>query len=301
MQAKINTGGNENPHSDSFFSDSMQDFMKQMIFSLAGNFFFVPLDRVQVILQTQKGNTDIIVPYEGAFDIISRIISDQGIPALFRGATPSMITLLIEMVVKKIFSEIFPSDTSYSQNFDNLLQIMCLNVSKSVFSVLISYPFEVAATIYKADVNPTLKFKNFTDCMSQIYIKKSLKGLYQGWWLHAILEARLVVSSVLSEYTLSKYANDSSRMKAIMLPSLAFAATRTLTYPLQVVSRRLMVQTGNDNELYRDSMDCARKIYEKEGVSGFYAGFMFETLLTGVLLGSALVLNYYVTKAQQEL
>ena len=43
-------------------------------------------------------------------------------------------------------------------------------------------------------------------------------------------------------------------------------------YPLDTIRRRLMMQSGRDDILYRNALDCVRKIYQKEGASAFFKG-----------------------------
>ena len=49
-----------------------------------------------------------------------------------------------------------------------------------------------------------------------------------------------------------------------------------MTYPLDTIRRRLMMQSGRKDfdKQYKGSIDCHRKIMLKEGFRGFYGGFL---------------------------
>ncbi|KAA8897799.1 mitochondrial carrier domain-containing protein, partial [Sphaerosporella brunnea] len=64
--------------------------------------------------------------------------------------------------------------------------------------------------------------------------------------------------------------------------ALSSALGNLLIYPLNTVSTRLKVQRHamalrNDEELYESHFDAFRKIYEREGIAGFYHGAGWDT------------------------
>mmetsp|Transcript_29313 Transcript_29313/g.25915 ORF Transcript_29313/g.25915 Transcript_29313/m.25915 type:complete len:112 (-) Transcript_29313:74-409(-) len=62
------------------------------------------------------------------------------------------------------------------------------------------------------------------------------------------------------------------------------------TYPLDTVRRRLMMQSGRKDILYKNSADCFKKILKKEGSTAFYKG-QWTNIVSG--LGSSLMLVVY--------
>lgn len=63
-----------------------------------------------------------------------------------------------------------------------------------------------------------------------------------------------------------------------------------ITYPLDTVRRRLMMQSGRDDVLYKNTMDCFRKIYNNEGHYAFFKG-QWVNIVRG--LGCSLLLVLY--------
>lgn len=60
------------------------------------------------------------------------------------------------------------------------------------------------------------------------------------------------------------------------------AAAGLFSYPLDTVRRRLMMQSGRKELLYKGTIDCFRKIYQKEG--GFKP--FFKGALSNVFRGT---------------
>lgn len=65
-----------------------------------------------------------------------------------------------------------------------------------------------------------------------------------------------------------------------------------ISYPFDTVRRRMMMQSGRskDEIMYKNTLDCWRKIYSNEGPGAFFKG-AFSNVLRG--MGAALVLVFY--------
>ncbi|PIK55058.1 adenine nucleotide translocase insect2 [Apostichopus japonicus] len=63
-----------------------------------------------------------------------------------------------------------------------------------------------------------------------------------------------------------------------------------ISYPFDTVRRRMMMQSGRKDILYKNTLDCWRKIAKTEGGSAFFKG-AFSNVLRGT--GGALVLVLY--------
>ena len=75
----------------------------------------------------------------------------------------------------------------------------------------------------------------------------------------------------------------------------AFAQTTTtlagiISYPLDTIRRRLMMQSGRKVMMYSGTIDCAKKILADEGAGAFFKGAA-SNVLRGT--GGALVLVLY--------
>lgn len=75
-----------------------------------------------------------------------------------------------------------------------------------------------------------------------------------------------------------------------LLAQTCIITSSVMTYPFDTVRRRLMMESGKKDKLYSGSIDCWKKIFEKEGVNGFFRGCMTNSVKT---TSGALVLAIY--------
>jgi solute carrier family 25 (adenine nucleotide translocator) protein 4/5/6/31 len=63
-----------------------------------------------------------------------------------------------------------------------------------------------------------------------------------------------------------------------------------VSYPLDTVRRRMMMQAGLERNMHYNTLDCWKKIYSNEGVMAFYKG-AFTNMVRRT--GAALILVLY--------
>jgi len=62
------------------------------------------------------------------------------------------------------------------------------------------------------------------------------------------------------------------------------------SYPLDTIRRRLMMQSGRSDVMYKNTLDCFYKILQNEGPGAFFKGALSNVLRR---TGGALVLVFY--------
>ena len=77
---------------------------------------------------------------------------------------------------------------------------------------------------------------------------------------------------------------------ALTVAQVVTTAAGAVSYPLDSVRRRMMMQAGAAAPLYAGQLDCVRHVLAHEGAAGFYRGYG-ANLLRG--LGGALILVLY--------
>ncbi len=60
----------------------------------------------------------------------------------------------------------------------------------------------------------------------------------------------------------------------LAIGALAGVSAVTLSYPTDVIKRRLQVISLEGATKYTGIMDCIRKTYQKQGIGGFYSGLV---------------------------
>merc|ERR1719231_408228 len=268
-----------------------------------------PIERVKLVIQTQDANPKIrsgeVPRYTGIGNCFSRIMSEQGFAAFWRGNFTNCIryfpTQAFNLAFKDSIKKMFPK---YSPKKE-FAQFFMVNLASgglaAAGSLSIVYPLDYARTRLASDVGSGKKtFNGLGDC-----IMKTAKGpggfmaLYTGFGVSVvgIIGYRGLQLGTFDTITgLNPYKKD----KGIIGAATTFAAAQTAitigagaTYPFDTVRRRLQMQSEKpvEEHLYKGTMDCFNKIAAEEGLAkGLYKGFLANVVRS---VGGALVLVLY--------
>lgn len=164
-------------------------------------------------------------------------------------------------------------------------------------SLLMVYPLDFARTRLAVDVgraDSDRQFKGLGDCISKIMKSDGFTGLYRGFGI-SVIGIMLYRGAYFGLYDTGKPMLFGENKDANFFKMWAFAQTTTtlagwFSYPLDTVRRRMMMQSGRKDVMYEDTLDCFKKIYQKEGSKAFYKGAA-SNIIRGT--GAALVLVLY--------
>jgi solute carrier family 25 (adenine nucleotide translocator) protein 4/5/6/31 len=165
-------------------------------------------------------------------------------------------------------------------------------------SLLVVYPLDFARTRLAADMGKaskdgsadTRQFKGMGDCLYQIATKEGPIGLYRGFVvsLYGIIVYR------------AAFFGGYDTMKGMLMPKTVFESwmcaqvvttiAGLVSYPFDTVRRRMMMQAGKKEQLYKNTADCWAKIFAAEGMNGFFKGAT-ANIIRGS--GGAIVLVMY--------
>merc|ERR1711862_159581 len=243
--------------------------------------------------------------YTGIVDCFSRIHSEQGMAAFWRGNFTNCIryfpTQAFNLSFKDSIKKLFPKYNAKTQ-FGQLFAVnMASGGMAAAGSLCIVYPLDYARTRLASDVGSGKKtFTGLGDCIS-----KTMKGpggfmaLYTGFGVSVvgIVGYRGLQLGCFDTITgLNSWKKD----KGILGAVTTFAAAQTAitigagaTYPFDTIRRRLQMQSEKpvEEHLYKGTMDCFKKIAAEEGLaSGLYKGFVANIVRS---VGGALVLVFY--------
>jgi len=158
------------------------------------------------------------------------------------------------------------------------------------------YPLDFGRTRLAADIGKGVErqFSGLGNCITTIFRKDGLRGLYQGF---NVSVGGIIVyrAAYFGGYDTAKsiFLKDPNNPSFLM--SWLFAQTVTTlaglcSYPFDTVRRRMMMQSGRGEILYKNAIDCWFKLVRKEGLNSLYKG-AFSNVLRGS--GGAFVLVLY--------
>jgi solute carrier family 25 (mitochondrial folate transporter), member 32 len=158
--------------------------------------------------------------------------------------------------------------------------------------------------------NPTVAYRGFVDCLTQISKTEGLPGLYRGLLPSLLLVSHGAIQFAVYEelksaaYHLrdfirplgaSSVSEDRTLSSAEITAcgALSKLAASIVTYPSQVVRSRLQQRMDSRALQYKGVVDVLRKTLTREGVGGLYKGLVPNVLR--VMPQSALTFLVYET------
>ncbi|WFD47871.1 mitochondrial aspartate-glutamate transporter agc1 [Malassezia furfur] len=104
-------------------------------------------------------------------------------------------------------------------------------------------------------------------------------------------------------HTASTLRNLGESVYNFLLGGIAGSVGATLVYPIDLVKTRMQNQRSNvvgEALLYRNSLDCAKKVFQKEGFLGFYSGLVPQLLGVAPEKAIKLTMNDLVRNLSQD-
>jgi len=262
-----------------------------------------PIERVKLLLQTQDANAKLAgeKKYKGIVDCLVRVPKEEGVSAFWRGNLANVIryfptqalNFAFKDTYKKIFCPYNPKTDFWKFFFGNLAS----GGAAGATSLTVVYPLDFARTRLAADVGKgpaERQFSGLIDCLTKIYKSDGAKGLYQGFGI-SVLGIIAYRACYFGGYDTLKRVlfadnKNASIIFKFIVAQIVTSVSGLISYPLDTVRRRLMMQSGRKDILYKGTIDCFKKIYEKEGGKAFFKGAL-SNIFRG--MGASLVLVLY--------
>jgi len=262
-----------------------------------------PIERVKLLIQNQDemlkaGRLDR--PYKGIVECFTRTISAEGVPALWRGNMANVIryfpTQALNFAFKDTYKKIFCPFNPKTDFWKFFVGNLASGGAAGATSLMVVYPLDFARTRLAADVGKGAadrQFQGLTDCLSKIYKSDGMKGLYQGFGV-SVLGIIIYRACYFGGYDTLKRVLFSDGKSSILfkffIAQIVTGVSGLISYPLDTVRRRLMMQSGRADVMYTGTFDCIRKIRAQEGGRAFFKGAL-SNVLRG--MGASLVLVLY--------
>jgi len=281
----------------------MKDFIAGGISAAISKTAVAPIERVKLLLQVQHVSKQIAVDqrYKGIIDCFVRIPKEQGFLAFWRGNLANVIryfpTQALNFAFKDKYKQVFLGGVNKNEQFMRyFLGNLASGGAAGATSLCFVYPLDFARTRLAADVGKagaTREFTGLGNCLSSIYKSDGLVGLYRGFGV-SVQGIIIYRAAYFGFFDTAKGMLPDPKNTPFLI-SWAIAQTVTtvagiISYPFDTVRRRMMMQSGRADKMYKNTIDCWRKIYQSEGGNAFFKG-AFSNVLRGT--GGALVLVLY--------
>jgi len=267
-----------------------------------------PIERVKLVIQTQDANPKIksgeVPRYTGIGNCFTRIASEQGIGAFWRGNGTNIIryfpTQAFNLAFKDTIKGFFPKYNNRTDFWKFFGTQLASGGAAGAASLTIVYPLDYARTRLASDVGTGKKqFEGLADCL-----KKTASGpggfmsLYNGYGpsvagIIAYRGAQFGLNDTIMAF--NPYAKEFGMIAVVskfIVAQIAVTASGLVAYPFDTVRRRLQMESDKPmaDRMYKGTLDCGVKILKTEGFGGMYKGAL-ANIFRGV--GASLVLVLY--------
>jgi solute carrier family 25 (adenine nucleotide translocator) protein 4/5/6/31 len=284
------------------------DFLAGGVSGAISKTITAPIERVKLVIQTQDANPRIksgeVPRYTGIGNCFSRILSEQGMAAFWRGNGVNIIryfpTQAFNLAFKDSIKSMFPR---YNKNTETakfaLIQVLSGGMAGAA-ALTIVYPLDYARTRLASDVGVGKRqFNGLADCLA-----KTAKGpggvlsLYNGFGpsvagIFAYRGAQFGLYDTLIAFNpMAKEVGFVAICSKFVVAQIAVSVSGLVAYPFDTVRRRLQMESEKPmaDRMYKGTLDCGQKILKTEGMSGMYKGAL-ANIFRGV--GASLVLVLY--------
>lgn len=259
-----------------------------------------PLERVKLLLQTQHSNKQLTDrKFTGIGDCFQRTYREEGLLSFWKGNWTNVLryfpTTAFNFAFKDFFNRTFNKwDAKTSPGWFTFGNVMA-GGSAGACCMFLVYPLDFARTRLGVDIGKGDKrqFRGLTHCTMSILKSDGIRGLYNGILvsLYSIFLYRGLYfgSFDTGKRMIHDYSNRSFGFK-YMFAQIVTIVSETIVYPFDTVRRRMMMNSGEGVPIYKTTSECWRRVYNEEGMAGFYKGNLSNMMRS---VSSSLVLVLY--------
>jgi len=266
-----------------------------------------PVERVKILMQTMDSNPKVISgevkPYSSIMDCFSRVSSEQGVKAFWRGNFVNCLRYAPQqgsaLAFNDFFKGLFPKYDKTTERGKYFAANLMAGGLGGGTAMIICYPLDYARTRLASDLTAGEgQFSGIADCLSQTVKQQGIMGLYRGTAV-SIAGAFVYRAGQLGLFSsvmgFNPYKEDKGikgLVSAIVIGTVARTVILPLNYPFDTVRRRMMLESDLPaaERQYKSGVDCARKVLAAEGMAGMYKG-AFPEIFRG--FGGVMVIVLY--------
>ncbi|XP_037350265.1 mitochondrial thiamine pyrophosphate carrier [Talpa occidentalis] len=271
-----------------------------------------PLDVIKIRFQLQierLSRSDPGAKYHGILQACRQILWEEGPTAFWKGHVPAQLLsigygavqfLSFELLTELVHRARVRDARQFSVHF------VCGGLSACAATLAV-HPVDVLRTRFAAQgeprVYPSLRHAVVTMCQTEgptVFYKGLTPTLiaifpYAGFQFSFYSSLQQACEWLLPA---QGQGQTNGNLKNLLCGSGAGVISKTLTYPLDLIKKRLQVggfeqarATFGQVRSYRGLLDCARQVLQEEGAQGFFKGL--SPSLLKAALSTGLVFSWY--------
>jgi len=232
------------------------DFMIGGVSAAVSKTVVAPIERVKLLLQVQDASKSISAEnkYKGIGDCFTRVLNEQGFSSFWRGNLANVVryfpTQALNFAFKDVYKKIFNPYNAKKEPVKFFIGNCASGGAAGATSLCVVYPLDFARTRLAADVGSggAREFTGLVDCLKKVAGSDGVTGLYRGFGISVIgivaYRAAYFGCYDTGKAMLFPDASKASVFSMWMFAQIVTVGAGVLSYPLDTVRRRLMMQSG---------------------------------------------------------
>jgi len=264
------------------------DFLMGGVSAAVSKTIAAPIERVKLLIQNQDEmikSGRLTQRYTGIVDCFSRVMSEEGTVALWRGNFANVLRYFPTQALNFAFKDHFKRMFNKSKEKDGYWVWFAGNLASGglagAASLAFVYSLDYARTRLAADSKSSKKgggerqFNGLLDVYKKTMATDGFVGLYRGFVISCVgivvyrglyfgmfdtLKPMLLVGTL-----------EGSFMATFMLGWGITIGAGLASYPIDTIRRRMMMTSGEAVK-YSSSWDCGKVIFRNEGMKSLFKG-----------------------------
>ncbi|KAM3864252.1 mitochondrial thiamine pyrophosphate carrier [Diretmus argenteus] len=262
-----------------------------------------PFDVLKIRFQLQIERVSSRRPegkYKGLFQASHCILTEEGLPAFWKGHIPAQLLSIcfgaVQFATFEFLTEVAHKTTQYDSQTAGV-HFVCGGLS-ACSATMACQPLDTLRTRFAAQGEPKV-YRNLRHAVSKMYCTEGVVTFYRG--LTPTLVAvfpyaglQFFFYNVFKGLLAPPPQGDHSggNLRSLVCGSGAGVISKTLTYPFDLFKKRLQVGGFDEARLhfgqvrsYRGLADCVVQIAKEEGLPGFFKGLSPSLLKAALSTG----------------
>ena len=214
---------------------------------------------------------------------LTKMYTEEGLRALWKGNGTNVARIMPYSALQFASFDYLQQFTMPPGTEDSTGHLLFTGALSGMISTFACYPLDLVRSILTVQVDAaSTKYTGIGHALTSIVRDKGVTGLYKG--INATLMGiapYVAINFTVFNQLKRRYLPDRSQTNYFDLINLSLGAVAggvaaTITYPTDVVRRRMQLQGFNATGIptYSSSYDCVLKTFRAEGMRGLYKGLI---------------------------